>query len=198
MQRRKYLAALGSLAAGGAAMTGTGAFGAVQADRTAEVEVAGDASAYLQITENGSSPVVDTASNGEIVFDFGADNGRGGSAMNVDGHTEFTNIVEVKNTGKDPVLFVVDIEDLRNLSMFSDVNVFAHDDQGSPEYDSNPGNPGINYPPTIDGGTGPIPDLDPGESILLSFHFNINDTTGSGNAPVYFIAVEKGGQYDNT
>lgn len=48
MQRRKFIAGVGSLAAGGAAVTGTGAFTSVSAERNVAVEVEDDdASAFL-------------------------------------------------------------------------------------------------------------------------------------------------------
>jgi len=50
MERRKFVIGLGSLAAGGAAATGTGAFSAAQVSgRDANISVAGDDSALLQL-----------------------------------------------------------------------------------------------------------------------------------------------------
>jgi hypothetical protein len=202
MQRRKYLAAIGSLAAGGAAGIGTGAFTA-GAERDARVEVVGDASAYLQITEGpNSTPIVSTSNDGEIKLNFGADSGRGSSGMNQDGHTEWHNIVTVKNTGTKTVWFGVETDELRDKSYIDDFNVFAHDDVGSPEYDSDPFQYRSSFPPTVSTDPEdqrPLIDLEPGDSVQLSFHFKTNDEDESGEtASIYFIAVEKGGPYDNT
>jgi len=58
MERRKFVIGLGSLAAGGAAATGTGAFTTVEAERNMSVARVGDQSAYLGLT-GGSADGVD-------------------------------------------------------------------------------------------------------------------------------------------
>lgn len=73
MRRRKYLAALGSLAAGGAATMGTGAVSSVTADRDVDLYIASDSNAYLGLKSN--SPYVRTASQTDaIFFDFSQNN----------------------------------------------------------------------------------------------------------------------------
>jgi hypothetical protein len=49
MQRRKFLIGMGSLAAGGAAAMGTGAYESLEADRNAKMKVTTDDSAYMQL-----------------------------------------------------------------------------------------------------------------------------------------------------
>jgi hypothetical protein len=76
MRRRKLLAGLGSLAAGGAAVMGTGAVTSVNANRTVDVEIAGDDSAYLRLDDvdsHNSNAFVNT-DDGEVSFDFGSEN----------------------------------------------------------------------------------------------------------------------------
>jgi hypothetical protein len=63
MERRKFLIGAGSLAAGAAAATGTGAFTSVSADRNMNASVAGDGRAYIQLSPGGKSP--DGEDNGE-------------------------------------------------------------------------------------------------------------------------------------
>ena len=60
MQRRKFLATVGSLAAGTAAAIGTGAFTSVSANRTVNVELSDDSSAFLGL-EAGASDLVDNS-----------------------------------------------------------------------------------------------------------------------------------------
>ncbi|WP_176451339.1 hypothetical protein [Halorubrum sp. Ea8] len=85
MQRRKLLAGLGSLAAGGAAAIGSGAVSQFNSgDRTIEVETVGDASAYiaLQRPDDGLSDSGDTRNgnfveyngDGALELDFTSDN----------------------------------------------------------------------------------------------------------------------------
>ena len=58
MERRKFVIGLGSLAAGGAAATGTGAFSAAQiTGRQADIEVNGDDSALIQMVPGHATSV---------------------------------------------------------------------------------------------------------------------------------------------
>lgn len=70
MQRRKFLATVGSLTAGTAAAMGTGAFSSATAERDVIVEMAGDESAYVGLeagTAPGVSPYVDIK-DGELII----------------------------------------------------------------------------------------------------------------------------------
>ena len=51
MKRRNFVVGVGSLAAGGGAIVGTGAFSSAETDRTISVETADDDDAYLRLTE---------------------------------------------------------------------------------------------------------------------------------------------------
>ena len=100
MHRRKYLAALGSLAAGGAAMTGTGAVETISTDRGLSVDVAGDAGAYLGMDANDSSQFVNVNSSGGVLsLDFASDTANGGTGANNDGSTEVRPAFTLKNQG---------------------------------------------------------------------------------------------------
>jgi hypothetical protein len=202
MQRRKYLAAIGSLAAGGAAGIGTGAFTA-QANRTARLEAVTDANAYLQMSPIGSTPVV-KQQGGTITFDFGADSGHNGSGMNQNSVFEFTDVLRVKNAGKKDIWMGIYLEDLKNqVTFIDDADAYAHDDPDSPENDGQGLQLGDPYPPVITdsgntNGNSPV-DLTPGEEVDISFKFNVNGNGGTAtNIPVYVLGVEKGGQYDQS
>jgi uncharacterized cupredoxin-like copper-binding protein len=73
---------IGSLAAGSAAATGTGAFSAMSADRSANIDVVNDSAGLLSIVSDTPSDVVRQNDNGEIVIDFTADDNAGGINVN--------------------------------------------------------------------------------------------------------------------
>jgi hypothetical protein len=115
MDRRKFLVGMGSLAAGSAAALGTGAFTSVTAERTVEVNVAGDASAYLGLEPVSSSPNSDFVEvNGdEVSFDFTSSNSNvNGNGFNPDATTRINDLLHVTNQGTQDVNFWVNIENL--------------------------------------------------------------------------------------
>ena len=98
---------MGSLAAGGAAATGTGAFTSVSADRTITVQTAKDSNAFLKIsaedTPNGNE-YVDTQ-DGMVSLDFtSTDSPDNGSGVNPDATTIFDDLLKVKNQGPHTVI----------------------------------------------------------------------------------------------
>jgi hypothetical protein len=209
MQRRKFIAGMGSLAAAGAAGIGTGAFTSANANRRASIQTAGDANAYLSISptnNEAADAVVDTGggSGGQIVlrFDNTASSQSGVNGLNTDGQTTFTNILKVQNNGTSGVEFGVDASEFRNIGGISDFNVFAHNtpSEESPEYDSaNFLQVDSSYPAAIQD-PGPNQDhvnLSVGEEVLLSFQINTDDSGGVDiNRDLHFVAVKKGGRYD--
>ncbi len=108
MRRRKYLLGLGSLAAGGAAAMGTGAFTSVEADRTVNVKVAGDAEAYLglQQTSNPNSQDYIHKDSGEITLAL-ANSDNGGSGFNQRATTWIDDVLQVRNQGTQTINFWV-------------------------------------------------------------------------------------------
>ncbi|TKX40793.1 MULTISPECIES: hypothetical protein [Halorubrum] len=97
MERRKFLIGMGSLAAGGAAATGTGALDTVRTERGMAVDVAGDGAAYLGIIPNTDSEFVDTVNtNGQVRLDFASDH-NGGKGVNTDGVTSARPAYTLKN-----------------------------------------------------------------------------------------------------
>ena len=122
MQRRKFIASIGSVAAGAAAVTGTGAFTSVEADRSVDVEVAGDSSAYLGLRkaadENASPGANSDAyvddSGAEVSFDFSSSNSTTdlGDGFNPNAITEVDNLIEVQNQGTQSAFLSVDTDNL--------------------------------------------------------------------------------------
>ncbi|WP_206043448.1 hypothetical protein [Haloarcula rubripromontorii] len=73
MQRRKFLIGLGSLAAGTAAATGTGAFSGVRASRNVSANVASDDKALLALRDATNGEIIRQNSSDQLVIDFTAD-----------------------------------------------------------------------------------------------------------------------------
>jgi len=118
MQRRKFIAGLGSLAAAGAAGIGTGAFTSVSASRDVTINTVGDASAFLKIepedTPNAQEYVF-TEGDGTIALDFtnttkAESNQTLGSGLNKDAKTIFDNLLKFTNQGTQEILVGVENE----------------------------------------------------------------------------------------
>jgi hypothetical protein len=184
---------------------GTGAFSSAAAGRTTSIETAGDASAYLSIAEGPNTDVAEDVfvKNGnQFKLAFDGQN-TGGTGLNEDATTAFTNVVTVKNQGTTNVEFGVDASNVRDLSAIEDFDVFAHDTPAdeSPEYDSaNFLQVESSFPAAIRspsaGGTNDHVNLGVGDSVDLSFSINTNDQSLDAEPNIYFVAVEKGGRYD--
>jgi hypothetical protein len=103
---------MGSLAAGGAATIGTGAFTSVEADRSVNVAVADDANAYLALSKTGTPNSQDyvTTTNGQIVLNLDSTD-NGGSGFNKNAKTRIDDIIQVSNQGTQTVNVWVTIDD---------------------------------------------------------------------------------------
>jgi hypothetical protein len=102
MQRRNLLIGMGSLAAGGAATIGTGAFSTVTANRTVNVSVADDNDALLAFDASGNdNSAYATKSGAQISIDLDSSNSttEGGEGINQDATTEIFDIFDVENQG---------------------------------------------------------------------------------------------------
>ncbi|NHX34982.1 MULTISPECIES: DUF1102 domain-containing protein [Halolamina] len=107
MERRKFIAGLGSITAAGAAGIGTGAFSATSAERSLSVEVADDASAYLSFgTDLGNSPDNNyeyaSINDDELEIKFGS-NDAGGQGVNPNSTNHFDDVFSITNQGTEPV-----------------------------------------------------------------------------------------------
>ena len=76
MQRRKFIAGMGSLAAAGAAGIGTGAFTSASATRTVTAHVDNDLNAQIALVP-GQHSGIELNGNGELEIDLSGDNGEG-------------------------------------------------------------------------------------------------------------------------
>lgn len=108
MNRRTLLSALGTIGAGGAIVTGTGAFTSVEANRDLTVSVADDANALLALRPNGpNGDYVDT-DGGTVGIDLSGNDGdgvgnQGAQGINADAVTLFEDMLLVENQGTQEV-----------------------------------------------------------------------------------------------
>ena len=111
MNRRKFIATLGTAAAGTTGAVGTGAFTSVSADRSVSVQVADDADAFLSM-EPSSGPNGDYASSndGELVVQLdGSDETPPGDGVNDDAVTELFDVFRIRNQGTQTIyLYITD------------------------------------------------------------------------------------------
>jgi len=116
MQRRKFVIGLGSLAAGGAAATGTGAFTSVEAERTVKVGVADDADALLALKPD-EGPNGDYAQKTQddalrlIFSNNGNDIEGGGAGINEQAEFRADRVFTVTNQGTQDVWVWFDDDD---------------------------------------------------------------------------------------
>lgn len=105
MQRRKFVAGLGSLAAGAAATIGTGAFNSAQInDRTfqATVRVDNNTNQLLRLA-TGNSPYATLDGDGKLLVDI--------DALAQDSEYEFSDLYRVQNNGQNNVDLSITITD---------------------------------------------------------------------------------------
>jgi hypothetical protein len=89
---------VGSLAAGAAAVTGTGAFNFANVERDMEIATAGDDSAFLALESES-----EYTNNSGDVLDFDLETVAGGSGINEDSDYSFTGIFSIENQGSQSV-----------------------------------------------------------------------------------------------
>jgi len=169
MQRRKFIAGVGSLAAGAAAVTGTGAFTSVQAERSVSVNVASDPNAYL-----GLNPIGDRAStdaDGELKLDFSTSS-TGSQGLNQNARTAFTDLFQIRNQGDNPVYVGVGLKESDVYETTSQSNskphLFDYNELSGFVYAEESGSgPGLSF----NGGNGNM-HIDSGGRVDVSFGSN--------------------------
>jgi hypothetical protein len=130
MRRRKVLAGLGSLAAGSAAVMGSGAFSFVQANRDINARIVGDQSALLKIDPAPNSPNGQYAyyDSGDIKIDFTQNDQVSGSGLNDRAFINFENVLRVTNQGTQEVNLSVGVPGGQSAVPTADFSV-----SGNPE-----------------------------------------------------------------
>jgi hypothetical protein len=180
MQRRKFIAGLGSLAAAGAAGIGTGAFTSVEANRTVDINAAGDANAYLGIAKVSGSSNSDkfvTKNGGEVAFDFSSSNDSSdlGNGFNVDAVTKVNDLLKVTNQGTQDVEFWVEAP--YNSQVTNYVTLEASDKKAANTTSTDSASAGLIGDSSGSGATKVT--LSPGDTIYL--HLEV-DSTGTSTA----------------
>lgn len=121
MKRRNFILGTGALAAGGAAMLGTGAFSRVESHRSVTIQVAEDPDAYLGLdgcpdSANSSYTEVSEETNGHLKVDMSPSNptDAGGEGVNSNSITSFDDVFQIRNQGKEAVCVDLAYEPLEN------------------------------------------------------------------------------------
>jgi hypothetical protein len=210
MNRRKFIAGFGSLAAVVAGAVGTNAFTSAEANRTVNVEVAGDDKAFLALQKAkgvSSDPGVNSdayvnVNGGEVSFDFSSNNGTAdlGNGFNKNAVVEIEDLLEVKNQGTQSVHLSIDLADL-DISDSSGNNAYVGLAVVANETASGVENENIAFDSDIPGSNvgGDVPDpmnggpyeLSTGESVHLDLTVDTRDFEDTGvstSGTVTFIA----------
>lgn len=111
MDRRTFVIGLGSVAAAGGAVLGSGAFSSVFADREVAVDVVGDASAYLQIapTDEPDGAYAVQGSDGQLALELTEDNDNvPGDGVNAEAVTVLRRVFLIGNQGTQPAELTLD------------------------------------------------------------------------------------------
>jgi hypothetical protein len=213
MQRRNLLIGMGSIAAGGAATIGTGAFTSVEANRNVTVEVAGDASAFLSIDgakkEDGqyTPNAVEYVNNvdGSVNLDFTGDDDTGtdiGSGINDNATTIFDDLLQITNQGTQGVYVGYTAPGSKGARKLTNANfALYHED---PDYDgdetsydiginnyNNGGQLNIDTAQNENGDGEPdLVRLGPGETLnnIGAYFFGSPDVSTITSTPVTFVA----------
>ncbi|ELZ00930.1 hypothetical protein C482_08718 [Natrialba chahannaoensis JCM 10990] len=141
LNRRTTLIGLGTIVAGGGAALGTGAFDTVEADRSVNIETAGDDGALL-----GLEILSETLTGGENadVIEFDLD------TLNVNAITTFEAAFEITNNGTNPVTVSIEDDEGENLlGTNGDPMTFDHDSLGSDDTEIELGTEGDDNDQTI-------------------------------------------------
>lgn len=187
---------MGSLAAAGAAGISTGAFTSVEADRTVDVEVAGDSSAYLGLEPVSNSPnsgFVEVNSE-EVSLDFSSSNSNvNGNGFNPDATTRVNDLLHVRNQGTQNVKFWVNIE---NLGAGSDFVTIEASNRATFESNFGGSTTGLSSQLAYDGGNAgsvsPVTIVTGGDLYLHLVADAVGGSPNSFNGSVTFIAEDDG------
>jgi len=165
---------MGSLAAGGAATMGSGAFTSVAADRSLQIDVSEDATAFLRLegndTPNGNEYVEDDGTAGTTLsLDF-TETDDGGTGLNQNAETIIRDIFTIANQGSQMVF--VGVTDLPE-----GMSIYADADGGQV-----PPAAGVTLNQDTQGkGSENLPEIGPGGSLdRVGVIFRIDDTFGDG------------------
>ena len=189
--RRNVLIGLGGVVATGGAVLGTGAFTTVTAERTVNVETAGDASAFLGLepaARNGTpeNPYVEQSDDTVQITLENPDgsNEANATGVNVNAETVFRNLVTITNNGTQDITeleleFIEQGSDLSNPNLSNTFHfTTSSTDSNTAEVDQRENNSNILASPTSDDDNV----LTPGESINFGIVVDLLDGGDSNNS----------------
>jgi hypothetical protein len=190
MDRRKFVIGVGSLAAGGAAAMGTGAFASVEATRSVSVNVAGDGNAYLGL--EATSPYAERDGK-QMELNF-AGNGDGGSGINADSVSTFDGVFRMTNNGPNPLDITIDKSGLANpedwhfvpKEVYEEYSGNYPEDSFYPSWDDFGG-----YDSTNASGGG----LSSGSSTLVGVAIDARDRSSVPGGEITFAVTDQDGPY---
>jgi hypothetical protein len=203
MQRRKFIASIGSVAAGAAAVTGTGAFTSTNADRSVTVDVSDDAAAYLSLTPSdgpNASYVDETGSTLGLAFD---ERLTSGSGLNDDARTIIRDVLQITNRGTQDIYVWIDNDTIPDgVGIFSD-DPAAGSDPSTGLGDSKEGDTddakrdGSDQPPVSVPETNLIPVGETMDEIGFSFNTGSRGALDSDVDVDITIEAQEASQYDD-
>jgi hypothetical protein len=160
---------MGSIAAGGAATVGTGAFTSVEANRTVNVNVADDTNAYvgLRATSDPNGQFASGSSSDEITIDFDS-SGNTGSGVNPNAETVFEEVFQIENQGT------------QNVEVDLSSSGITIQDPGGIDVDAISGDGVAAALSTNDGDTDGTVELDEGEKVDVDFAVDSGTSDFSG------------------
>ncbi|MDT3435510.1 DUF1102 domain-containing protein [Haloarcula sp. 1CSR25-25] len=149
MQRRKFLIGLGSLAAGTAAATGTGAFNFANVERDGNMQVSNGSNAFLALKPE--SDYARQGNNGIMALAFDDTAGVTGTGIQQSSDYSFTGVFSITNQGSQPVGVWIEDDDGNDT-----VNWYATDSEDKSDFGTSMEGSGNAYP------------LDVGETVFVN------------------------------
>lgn len=98
LTRRNTIVGLGALAAGAGVIGGTGAFTAVEAERSVEINAEGDSSALLQLVLNTEDTSFDDSAGDDDVIEFDL-----AESVNLNAQTWWDDLLTITNNGENDI-----------------------------------------------------------------------------------------------
>jgi hypothetical protein len=163
MQRRKFVVGLGSLAAGGAATMGTGAFNFANIERGVNVDVVEDSSAFLALKD--TSAYAD-GSGDQLALNFNENANVIGEGINKDSDYSFTGVFAIRNQGSQSVGVWITDNDSDDV-----VEWYGTGSNNNPDFTT-----------SIEGSGNPYA-IGPGESVYVNVVILLQDDAGSADLP---------------